>query len=112
MPRSPADLRPALLIRPNRKYRYGMDADSMWEATRGWWKMRRRDYRTAFCVHGGIVRGVWRVSGWDPDSDWRPGKRRALVEQTSRRPLAELRRRLGRAPAAGPGRPGPFTVLT
>ena len=77
----PADLRPALLIRPNRKYRYGMDADSMWEATRGWWKMRRRDYRTAFCVHGGIVRGVWRVSGWDPDSDWRPGKRRALVGQ-------------------------------
>ena len=30
-----AELRPAVLIRPNRKYRYGMDTESMWEITRG-----------------------------------------------------------------------------
>jgi hypothetical protein len=72
-------MRPAVLIRPNRKYRYGMTVEDMWEVTRGWWKMRRRDYRHALCVHGGIVRGVWRVSGWDPQSDWSTGKRRALV---------------------------------
>ena len=41
--------------------------------------MRRRDYRYAFCVHAGIVRGVWRVTGWDPESDWSSGGRRALV---------------------------------
>ena len=75
----PAELRPAVLIRPNRQYRYGMDIEPMWEITRGWWRMRRRDYRYAFCVHAGIVRGVWRVTGWDPQSDWTPKKRRALV---------------------------------
>jgi hypothetical protein len=101
----PAELRPALLIRPNRNYRYGMDAEAMWEATRGWWKMRRRDYRYAFCVHGGIIRGVWRVTGWDPDSDLAPGQATRAARPTSRRPLAELCRRLGRAPATGEGRP-------
>jgi hypothetical protein len=75
----PPELRPALLIRPNREYRYGMDAQPMWEITRGFWRMRRRDYSTAFCVHGGIIRGVWWVTGWDPRSDWQPGKRRALL---------------------------------
>lgn len=75
----PPELRPAVLIRPNRRYRYGMDEVAMWEITRGWWGMRRRDYRYAFCVHTGIIRGVWRVTGWDPASDWAPKKRRALV---------------------------------
>ena len=41
--------------------------------------MTRRDYRFAFCVHAGIIRGVWRVTGWDPDSDWAPKQRRALI---------------------------------
>ena len=68
----PSELRPAVLIRPNRQYRYGMSVDEMWEITRGWWGMRRRDYKYALCVHAGIVRGIWRVSGWDPDSNWAP----------------------------------------
>lgn len=75
----PSEMRPAVLIRPNRQYRYGMSADEMWEITRGWWGMRRRNYKYALCVHAGIVRGIWRVSGWDADSNWASKKRRALV---------------------------------
>jgi hypothetical protein len=82
----PPELRPAVLIRPNREYRYGMDVDPMWEVTRGWWPMRRRDYRYAFCVHGAIIRGVWEVRGWDPESNWAPKKRRALLGE----PAADL----------------------
>jgi len=82
----PAELRPSVLIRPNREYRYGMDAEAMWAKTRGWWKMQKREYQYAFCVHAGIVRGVWRVTGWDADSNWSSGKRRALVGE----PAADL----------------------
>lgn len=74
-----SDMRPVVLIRPKKQYRYGMSVDEMWKITRGWWGMRRRDYKYALCVHAKIVRGIWRVSGWDPNSDWAPNKRRALV---------------------------------
>jgi hypothetical protein len=71
---------PAMLIRPRKKYAeqggYGMTADELWEITRGGWPMKRRDYRFAFCVHEGIIRGVFRVTGWDADeSRWGKGRR-------------------------------------
>lgn len=76
----PAELRPCLLVRPNQRYRYSMDPDEMWEVTRKSWKIRRRTYKYAFCVHGAIVRGVWEVTGWDErNCDWNPGGRRALA---------------------------------
>jgi hypothetical protein len=76
----PAELRPCLLIRPNREYRYSMTPDEMWEKTRGAWKIGRRDYKSVFCVHGGIIRGVWRVTGWDEKrSDWSPQGRRTFL---------------------------------
>jgi hypothetical protein len=72
--------RPCLLIRPRRLYRFAMNAEEMWEVTRKAWRMQRRTYRHAFCVHDGIVRGVWRVTGWDDEaSDWSPRGRRALL---------------------------------
>lgn len=40
--------------------------------------VKRRPYRYALCVHDGIVRGIWRVTGWDDNEDWGRG-RRALV---------------------------------
>lgn len=80
----PPEHRPAVLIRPRKKYAhdgvgYSMSTDDLWAITRGGWKIRRRDYRYAFCVHDGIIRGVWRVTGWD-DSETRWGKGRRALE--------------------------------
>lgn len=77
----PQEHRPAVLIRPRKKYAhegrgYRMSEDKLWEITRGGWKMRTRPYRYAFCVHEGIVRGVWRVTGWDySEKTWGKGRR-------------------------------------
>lgn len=82
----PAELRPAVLIRPRRKYSeggrgYAMSADELWKITRGGWPIRFRDYKYVFCVHDAIVRGVWRVTGWDPDETrWGRGRRAFLGE--------------------------------
>jgi hypothetical protein len=82
----PPEHRPALLIRPRKKYAaggrgYSMSPDELWEITRGGWTMRRRDYRYAMCVHDGIVRGVWRVTGWDEDEEhWGRGRRGLIGE--------------------------------
>lgn len=76
----PDDLRPCLLIRPRNLYVYGMSEPEMWEVTRKSWRIKRRDdYKYAFCVHAGIVRGVWRITGWDPQSDWKPKQRRGFL---------------------------------
>lgn len=72
----PDDMRPSVLIRPRRKYRYTMKVEEMWEATRGGWTFKRRPYKYAFCVHDGIVRGIWRITGWDPSEErWGVGRR-------------------------------------
>ncbi len=74
------------MIRPRKKYSnggkgYTMTTDELWEITRGGWTMRRHDYVLAFCVHDAIVRGVWRVTGWDEDeSHWGRGRRALLGE--------------------------------
>lgn len=74
---------PAILIRPRKKYAaggrgYSMSPDELWEITRGGWTMKRRPYKYAMCVHDGIVRGVWRVTGWDENQDYWGAGRRAL----------------------------------
>lgn len=45
-----------------------MAPDELWEITRGGWTMKRRNYQYALCVHDGIVRGIWRVTGREPGS--------------------------------------------
>ena len=72
----PKPMRPCVLIRPRRKYRYSMTVDELWEVTRGGWTFKHRPYKYAFCVHDGITRGIWRVTGWDPDEKrWGKGRR-------------------------------------
>jgi hypothetical protein len=72
----PPEMRPCVLIRPRKKYRYSMTVDEVWDATRGGWTFRRRPYKYALCVHNGITRGIWRVTGWDPDERrWGKGRR-------------------------------------
>jgi hypothetical protein len=53
----------AILIRINQLYRYGMDADSLYDATRGVWVIgpRRESAEYAFSVFKGIVMEVYKI---------------------------------------------------
>ncbi len=75
-------MRPALLIRPREKYRYGMAEPEMCEITRREWRMKQRAYKFVFCVHDGIIRGVWSVDGWDLDPNITPGRRGLALAPT------------------------------
>ena len=60
---------PALVIRINQLYRYGMSGREMYEATRGVWRVdprRAGRARYAFAVFEGVVRAVYEVRGWHP----------------------------------------------
>ena len=61
----------AILIRINQLYRYGMDADSLYDATRGVWVIggryeggRRDGAEYAFSVFEGIVMEVYKIKKW------------------------------------------------
>jgi hypothetical protein len=75
-----------------------MSTPQLWEITRGGWTFRRRDdYKYAFCVHEGIVRGVWRITGWDEDdSHWGKGRRALLGEVPNPCGVITLASSLGR----------------
>ncbi len=62
-------LHPALLIRINRLYRYGMEEAELYEVTRGIWKLgsRRVRARYAFSVFHGVVRAVFEIDSWHPE---------------------------------------------
>lgn len=57
---------PALLIRINRLYQHGMDAEALYEATRGVWRLSPRRERAGFAlaVFEGVVREVYRIDSW------------------------------------------------
>ena len=105
------EMRPAVLIRPRNKYRYSMTVDEMWEATRGGWTFKQRAYKFAFCVHGGITRGIWRVTGWDPDGQrWGSG-RRGLIGEPAEDLWAEFVGRDVRTYLPAQGGQLPYTIL-
>lgn len=58
----------AILIRINQLYRYGMDDEELYEATRGVWKLgdRRNNAKYAFAVYKGMVREVYSIQRWFP----------------------------------------------
>lgn len=63
-PKEEADItEPVILIRINQLYRYGMDAASLYDATRGIWVIGpRREYAEyAFSVFKGIVMEVYKI---------------------------------------------------
>jgi len=62
-----ADIRePAILIRINKQYRYGMSDVDLYDATRCAWRVgaRRDQAQYAFAVYEGVVREVYRITGW------------------------------------------------
>jgi uncharacterized protein len=56
----------AILIRINKQYRYGMTDLELYDATRSAWRLgpKRDDVEYAFSVYEGVVREVYRVTGW------------------------------------------------
>lgn len=59
---------PSLLLRVNKFYRYGMNADELYEITRGNWVLgeRRDKAMYAFSVNRGVVREVYKIYRWLP----------------------------------------------
>lgn len=59
---------PSILIRINRLYRPGMDADALYEATRGSWKLgpRRERAKLAMAIFNGVIRAVYVIDTWHP----------------------------------------------
>lgn len=57
---------PVMLIRVARLFRYDMSARELYEATRSAWRVgeRRNKATYALAVNDGIVREVYRISGW------------------------------------------------
>ena len=57
---------PSILIRINQLYRYGMSPAELYDATRSAWAIgsRREKVELAFAVYEGVVREVYRVTGW------------------------------------------------
>lgn len=67
---TPVDIvHPAILIRINRLYRFGMSEAELYEATRGIWKLgsKRALARYAFSVFHGVVRAVFEIESWHPE---------------------------------------------
>lgn len=66
---------PAILITINRLYRRGMDAHSLYEATRGNWvigEKTRAKAQYAFAVYQGVVREVYEILEWEHVDDPNP----------------------------------------
>ena len=59
---------PVILITVNRLYKYGMDAERLYEITRGKWVIgiRRNEAKYAFTVFRGIIREVYEIERWLP----------------------------------------------
>jgi len=59
---------PAILIRINKLYRYGMSLAELYDATRSAWKLGPKKERAeyAFAVYDGVVREVYKITGWFP----------------------------------------------
>lgn len=81
--REPVEItEPAILIRINRLYRYGMSANDLYDVTRIAWRVGRRRERAryAFAVHEGIVREVYTIAQWLPaGSTYTPRNPRGLM---------------------------------
>ena len=80
----PARIRePSILIRINRLYRFGMTDTELYDATRAAWVVGKRRERAeyAFAIYQGVIREVYRITGWHPggstyNARWPQGSRR------------------------------------
>lgn len=68
---------PVLLIIVNRLFHRGIDAERLYEITRGNWVLseRRRNAQYAFAIYHGIVRQVYQIHGWRPAEARNPNQK-------------------------------------
>jgi hypothetical protein len=59
---------PSILVRINKLYRYGMSPVELYDATRSAWKVGPHMHQAelAFAVYEGVIREVYRITGWLP----------------------------------------------
>ena len=80
---------PALLIRINRQFRYGMSDEELYESTRGIWVIgeRRSRAKYAMAVYAGVVREVYEIESWHPAGTtvYATRNQAELAQQKSRR---------------------------
>ena len=59
---------PCVVLRVSKYWYPGIDDDTLYDVTRGWWVMgsKRERAEYAVAVAGGVVRGVWLIHGWRP----------------------------------------------
>lgn len=57
---------PAILVRPNRLYKKGINPEELYEITRGNWALgeRRNRARYAIVVYNGLIREVYEINRW------------------------------------------------
>lgn len=58
---------PAVLIRINQQYRYGITAQELYDATRSAWRIsedKRVKVQYAFSIFEGVIREVYKINGW------------------------------------------------
>ena len=60
---------PAIAIKINRTFAYGMDAETLYESTRGVWviaRSRAPQARCALAALHGVVKEVYEIESWQP----------------------------------------------
>jgi hypothetical protein len=74
---------PAILIRINRLYRYGMTDAELYDVTRSAWKIgpKREQAEYAFAVFDGVVREVYSITGWFLAGSTFNGRRNGRAER-------------------------------
>lgn len=80
---------PCLLIRINKRYRYGMSKLELYESTRGIWVVgsRRNNARYAMAVYAGIIREVYEIESWHPagSTAYQTRHKQELAQHSARR---------------------------
>ncbi len=75
---------PVILVTINKYYRREMPADILYEMTRGNWKLsqRREKAKYAFAVYRGIIREVYRIDRWYPQTHDSEKRKKWIFELT------------------------------
>ncbi|HYC76850.1 MAG TPA: hypothetical protein VEI02_04390 [Planctomycetota bacterium] len=94
---------PSLLIIVNRLFERNIDADRLYEITRGNWALsptRKDRAKFGIAVYRGLVRAVYRIEGWEPAQARRPDQKRRNRWRFSGQPAVELQHLIGGSVAA------------
>ncbi len=88
---------PVILITINKLYRRGMNAEDLYDVTRGNWAIgrRREKAKYAFAVYNGIIREVYEIEKWYPAMARREEQKRQQRWRFDGRVAIDLRHYVG-----------------